>query len=394
VGAAALVAALSGCWLQPGLGPERNAWNSLEDTLTADTVGRLEQAWAVDLGTAAVNDPVVSEVGVHATSNQVITTVRRDDGSRRWSVPLDGHEVYGATKHEDTLIVAGTGGWRLNVETGEGPAAPPGYIRTSVAIVGNGYWVGEHFERCCDGQSFHTMGVRDLDDPSQNWTMFLGTGEGFRRDDFAIGSERFYRGNAAYSFSKPDRPCDAFDPPLCEPLWRAPLLPNGGAPSRPVLSPDDQTLYFAQTGGALTAVDAVDGTLLWRTDVGGGGARQLLAPPTVDDGSLYLPASDGTVYRLPAAGCGAPTCTATVLGVAGREVTKQAALAGGVLYVAAGDGTVEAFPAGGCTQPPCAALWSVDTGASPITGAPAVAFGSLVVGTGDGRVIAYRVREG
>jgi outer membrane protein assembly factor BamB len=382
---------MSGCWLQPGNGPERNAWNALEGTITADTAGRLAHAWTVDLGTAAANDPVISDLGVHATSNQVVTTLRRDDGSRRWSVPLSG-EVYGATKHDDTLVVAGSNLWRFDAETGEAPFPVP--LVNSVVVVGNGHRVGETVEHCCDGQSFHRLGVRNLEDPDQSWSLFLGMGESFGPDELAIGAERFYKGLSAYPLIEPEGGCsDPFRQP-CPALWSAPSVANGGAPSRPVLSPDEQTLYFAQAGGVLTAVDAGDGTLLWRADVGGGGVRQLLAPPTVDDGSVFLPASDGTVYRLPAAGCGAATCTAAVLGVAGRQVDEQAALAGGVLYVGATDGTVKAFPAAGCAASPCSALWSVDTGSSAITGAPAVAFGRLVVGTGDGRVIAYRVPEG
>jgi outer membrane protein assembly factor BamB len=70
-------------------------------------------------------------------------------------------------------------------------------------------------------------------------------------------------------------------------------------------------------------------------------------------------------------------------------VTEQAALAGDVLYVAADDGTVTALPAAGCNRPPCPPLWDVEHG-SRITGAPAVALGRLVIGTEDGRVIAYR----
>jgi hypothetical protein len=60
-----------------------------------------------------------------------------------------------------------------------------------------------------------------------------------------------------------------------------------------------------------------------------------------------------------------------------------------VVFTGAADGTVAAYDAHGCGAPTCASLWSdVGTG-SPITGAPAISNGHVIVGTAQGSIIAY-----
>jgi hypothetical protein len=46
----------------------------------------------------------------------------------------------------------------------------------------------------------------------------------------------------------------------------------------------------------------------------------------------------------------------------------------------------------GCGAAECEPLWTTTTG-SRITGAPALAYGKLLVGTEDGRVIAYGIPD-
>ncbi|HEX8805056.1 MAG TPA: hypothetical protein VF743_12710, partial [Acidimicrobiales bacterium] len=52
------VLAAAGCWPQPGRGPEHQAWNPAEATLTAANVATLQPAWSVDVGRWAA-EPVV-----------------------------------------------------------------------------------------------------------------------------------------------------------------------------------------------------------------------------------------------------------------------------------------------------------------------------------------------
>ena len=40
-----LSVSLSGCWLQPGFGPEHQRWNRFEDQLAAADVASLHQVW-------------------------------------------------------------------------------------------------------------------------------------------------------------------------------------------------------------------------------------------------------------------------------------------------------------------------------------------------------------
>jgi outer membrane protein assembly factor BamB len=388
MGAVALSVSLAGCWLQPGAGPHRDGSNPLEDDLTAAEAPDLGQAWSVDLGDLPVNDPTISPAGVHATTDDLVTTLRRADGSTRWSqaVPELISWVEAATFHRDRLLVpmgATTGGGTRVFDAATGRQFDTTANTNSAATIGDGVLAGEFIGRA--GVDFFTFfEIYDLDEPSRSWSNFRPT-DTFSRDGVTIGAGRLFNGSAAFPLQPHDGCLRQSGVVSCPPLWS---VPTSGVVNA-VLSPDETSLFLAERNGTVTAVDPEDGAVQWRSDLGGRRRREIHTTPTVGGGNVYVPTSDGTVFTLPVDGCRRATCTAAVLGVAGHPVTEQAALAGGVLYVAADDGAVTALPAAGCGRPPCSPLWEAETG-SRITGAPAVAFGHLVIGTEDGRVIAYR----
>jgi outer membrane protein assembly factor BamB len=184
----------------------------------------------------------------------------------------------------------------------------------------------------------------------------------------------------------PSVECPVYGSPLCDPLW---TLDLGSEGMTPVVSADGGTVYIGNRQGQVRVLDAVDGTERWSASLGPVGAPGLSAAPTLGDGWLYVPSSDGRVYVFDADGCGAATCSAVWVGATGSPVRRQAALAGGVLYVASEDGSIDAYDGAGCNSILCVPLWSGSTG-SAITGGPVVALGHLLVGTADGRLIAYR----
>jgi outer membrane protein assembly factor BamB len=113
----------------------------------------------------------------------------------------------------------------------------------------------------------------------------------------------------------------------------------------------------------------------------------VVAPPALAGGSLFVPTADG-LQVLAAGGCGSAECVPVWTAAAG-DVRTQPAVAGGVVFAGAEDGAVSAYPAAGCGAATCAPVWSTSTG-SALTGGPVVANGQLYVGTGDGRLVAYR----
>jgi outer membrane protein assembly factor BamB len=352
-----------------------------------------------------VSDPAISTQGVHVTAGYTTLTTRRlGDGAERWSVSVPGDPNTPSvlpgpvSVRDDTIFVPisnyknftpGSGVHAYDIRTGAGGdiVAPEavGGVTVSAAILAS------TFKGCVPGICVARLDVTDLSDPSRNWNTLLNFNDtGVRATTTAVGNDRIIVGQGsqvdAFSVAKPTGCSTQNGPSFCPPLWTRAL---GGSPTVPILSDHASTVYVGTSAGGVWALDARDGSVLWRADIAGGGARQIQAPPTLGGGRLYVTTSDGTLFAFDANGCGAPTCPPTWAASTASPITKQAALAGGVLYIGSEDGSIDAYRADGCGAGLCAPLWRTSTG-SPITGAPAVALGSLVVGTADGRLIAYR----
>jgi outer membrane protein assembly factor BamB len=229
----------------------------------------------------------------------------------------------------------------------------------------------------------------NLNDPSQSWDVVYtgGTFESAVSDDWIISIQGDAVVNAfPRSGPSPDLCEETEFATRCRPAWSQTL---GGVATAPVISDDGQTVFVGDTGGTLSALNIADGTVRWTSTVGA--ERRIFAAPTVGDGSVFVTTDDGLVFAYDADGCGdgdvLPCDARWVSGGADGPVRQQAALAGGVLYVAANDGSIKAFDAEGCVSY-CNPLWQTFVGRA-ITGAPAVARGHLVVGTTDGRLIAF-----
>ncbi len=410
--------AAAGCWVAPGQGPNRSAFNALETSINVDTVATLHEEWT-NTWAGTMRDPLSQGGIVFAPSGSFFSGgVRAIDmatGATLWQLPAPAttDEFAGA------VLVDGGGAW---LGTGNGRLDNMAPFRvdatTGVALQGRGELSGIPEALRGDTLALHggifqpfvdvpaisgdfvTVGGTD---GSLSWTGFVDfsvSGEPppavlplTLGPDFvypatsgslalAPGDMAFVAGMRAYPVGGPaaqncGRP--NFERLAC-PAWATPL--DGTLVTPAVRSDDASLIYVATDAGTLYALDAATGAVAWTSALG----APVIAPPATVFGRLYVPTTDGRLVVLPAAGCGAPSCSALATGDAGSSIGVQPGVAGGVVFTGSSDGTVHAFPAD-CTGT-CPVLWSAQAGGA-ITGAPAIDGGHLLVGTGNGRTVAY-----
>ena len=407
VGVAALALGATGCWMQPRLEPGRTNHSNQDAELTVATVADLELSWSTavtdDPGTGfaavapvALNDRVygVADVGDGGdfgffaaaafdaeTGERTWTTVweditlafpqRVDDpvllGNRLIApsytyVPIDGNDVtpgsatvgfdvatgevtYGDRRHSaDAAVVDGA----LVATSLDGPPFPPSVpVEPTIAAI--------------EGLAFR---------PVQAVTALPG--------DYAIVGDRVAwsdGGTAALGFSSQCPPRDGG----CAPDWTTNLASSVG---NPTALGADQVVY-TDAAGTLSVLDMATGAVAWQAAVGGG----TLTQATVSPSSILVGTQAGQLVVFPAEGCGAATCSPLWQGTVGGPARFVLSV-GDVVFVATSQGTVAAFDASGCGAATCAPLATVDAGAA-ITGSPIVHQGKLIVGTADGRLVAF-----
>jgi outer membrane protein assembly factor BamB len=175
----------------------------------------------------------------------------------------------------------------------------------------------------------------------------------------------------------------------CTPLWTGDVAVGESSPTVA-----GGVVYVGDQFSGVYAFDA-DGCgqatcePLWVGETGG----YVINSPAVSGGVLYAGGSDETLYAFDASGCGASTCSPLWTGpVSGPIYASSPAVANGVVYVASFDAApnsyLNAFDAAGCGGSVCAPLWK-GTGGHYLNSSPAVAYGSVYIGSGDGTLLAY-----
>ena len=398
--AVAAASVLSGCWVQPGADSERSSFGALESSITPANVAQLHEAWTKDLG-GRVNDAAVTLDGVFATSGLYpeagrVAVLSPADGATRWSKDLFG-EQSGYSTGPPTVVGANvlvpepgvsailpSSIHRFAIDTG----TPAGTVTHATAtVVARGTKLVGTWAQAASISAVASFVFVEDTGGSGSWNALLdfGTSTVPSPTTAAIGPDRFFIGRgpaiAAFSLAKPASCIDHFGVLTCDPIW---TTPTSTTPTHPVLSRDDTTV-FAGAGHALVTLDATTGAAGWVGTLG----AQVTEAPAIGDGRVYVPTATGELDVFDAAGCGTATCAPLWTADAGSDITRSpAVVAGGLVYTASDDGTVHAFPAAGCGHPTCASLWSVDTGGQ-ISGGPVAALGRVLVGTDDGRLIAY-----
>jgi hypothetical protein len=406
--------ALSGCWYQAGQGPGRTSHNAFESEITADNVGELAVRWVAETDGSSVQDPVVSNAGVHVgDAAESFYGFDTATGERLWThhlenpgisltlgqVASDGNRVW-VSSGIGNLGGHYTNTW-LDAATGAdlGSAGASGLLDRLRGTLSASRHVGFG-----SGTPVATsLVIRDSADPTVGWSAPVyitpGVGGG-AAPAVTLGTDAVYQAGVGIvgvtttpTFGNGIRSWPVDDPTMCPasanslacPDWVT-SLPGSGS-TTPVLDDEETTLYTVDSLGTLHAVDAGDGSVLWTAAVGAAPT----GTPALAEGVVYVPTGGGIV-AVDADGCGAATCsplwTGTDAGTGGGGATDQPAVAGGVVFTAWSDGSVKAFDAAGCGSSTCASSWSQLIG-SPVTGAPAVTGGQVYVATQDGRVIAY-----
>jgi outer membrane protein assembly factor BamB len=422
---------LAACWPVEGQGPDRNADNPFEHTITAANVSGLKVVWNVNTGGQFVSSPVVSDVGVHVTGLFQATgyyidllTYHTDNGAPMWTAPVSPCCAPGNPQFSAPAVVSGrvAAGWAY-VKHGPGviaeadaPAfdqstgAPKGGVGIGPIEAVRGATVVTSFaspmDQLRDRRGFE---VTNLTDPSKSWGAVLDypdSGYG----GFTFGSKHLFQGGLgpsttlpgqgsnvagvrAYPVTPPAKNCGSTNDLAC-PQW---VMTTDGGASAPVLSPDNSIVYDvlgpSAGGGSLYALDAETGKVLWSGSLGTatGGS------PALANGKLFVPTDQGNVLVFDAQGCSTAVCAPLWTDATGTTSRLwQPAVGGDVLYTAAvnagsvPNGALRAFPVGGCGKATCGPIWSASV-AGGISGQPAVSNGRVFVPTDDGHLIAYGI---
>ena len=390
IGVLALGTTLAGCWLQPGYDAAHSNWNPGENLLTAATVGGLTELWDTQVPTATgVNAPVGLPGNIYATTTSGDAAgVDAATGALTWArdfydeptgfTPFLGAPVW----HQGSLLVPAT-----------------------VFRFGTVHKLNPADGTTVDGGSYSGDAVGDLAVADDRVAVFSGTGNssgfGIARigwkytpqiffslsgpgpgSHFAIVGDRIQwsQGTQALGFSAA---CPSYPPgypvPGCAPDWATDL---GGTPTAPAGIGTTQVVY-ADSTGTVTVLDTASGAVVWTAELG----AAVTGAPAVADGNILLATGGGQLVALPAAGCGTATCTPLWSGDVGGTPGTGPVAGGDVAYVGVA-GDVVAFALDGCGGPTCPSLARVSAG-STITGGPIVHDGRVVVGTQDGRVVAF-----
>jgi len=415
MGLVVVVLALSACWPVPGQNPDRTAHNGLERTLTRQVVGDIEELWATSLATGAVRDPIVVEGGVIVS---VDTDLHRFDvatGEHEWTwgPPAGYPAMVGAPAFgvDDRLLATyGQVGrashyvssW-LDPVSGEVIEAAPSTGRP--ASVRGDREVGTSVQQIEPPISGVDIAVTDLSTGSRSSYLAVDFGEQSSDTPFGVtlGGERVYHSGFAIGSAAPwtrevavrafpvtggSSTCGPPEAPYfgCA-TWSAVVGPR---PTVPVIGPGEAEIYVGTGAGTVVALDAATGAIRWTVDVG----APVSGPPALAEGVLYAGTAAGTLVAVDAHGCGATTCRPLWTATGGPDpIATQPAVAGtgaeAVVYAGTTGGTIRAYAAAGCGKRTCRQpLWTADAG-GPVTGGPIVTGGRVVVGTENGRLVAY-----
>jgi outer membrane protein assembly factor BamB len=416
VAVAGLALAAPGClWAQPRADAGHTGVNGLEQTLTAATVGDLEQAWSVD-GLTDVGNVVVAKGTAVVRSGITLHAYDARTGAPRWTADAEdvnpGPFPYGPPTITDPTIVgdAVVVGYQVlrlsavthnelvayDLATGDQlPTTPPLYSRVSsestITVAGDLLWGPYNiFTGGIQGQRLFGIAGATLDGSLQVLT-----------SEFTDGQTAVAVGDGIAAYGAPGGRLEAIDaagtracetPPgvestrLCEPLWSLAL---GDVVETPVVR--GGTVY-ATTPASLFALtlpapsDPVGTTPepLWAASVPGG-----TAPAVSGGGDAYVGSSAGggrlEAYDGPSCPYGSD-CAPAWVGPVGGAVSRPPSVAADVVYVASGS-TLSAFAAGGCGAASCDPLWAVDAPGT-VTSEVSVAGGRVYVTTGD-TLVAY-----
>jgi outer membrane protein assembly factor BamB len=385
LGVLAVVAGLSGCWLQPGFDAGRSGWNDGEHTITAANVDQLTELWDVDIAGVGGLGAVVSTGGkVYTIKGTVVSARRADTGAEVWQrdlplePPAESRSLSGPVIFQNRLLV-GAEDWALSFPSGQvyDLSVSTGAIVGSSAsgpasdlAVADGLLVRQSIAKVSSLGDY----VVWLDWKYQP-AMPAGVGLG-QPGRFAIVGDRvaWSTGTDALGYDTTCPPASSGD--LCPPVWRTALAT---APVD-IAAVGTTHVAYSDSAGTVSVLDAPTGAVSWTADAGSGVSRLAVA-----GGTIFASTVDNRLIALPAAGCGAPTCgplwEATLAGPGLDPV-----IGGDVVYVPAG-GDIAAFAVAGCGTATCEPLTVLD--AERDLSGLIVDEGRVVASSADGHLVAF-----
>jgi outer membrane protein assembly factor BamB len=388
VGALVLIAGLSGCWPVVGQGPDRAAYNAIENGITPATVNRLTVAWTRTTAGDTPVEIVASTSHAVATAGPRLYAIDLGDGQVAWfndGSAGGGWQTPGADGTEVTAVQSTVSG-QSTTRFDEGTGAVLGTTTAGRMESRRGTRTLFETASLAGGTITHAFSVVDASDPSGNFggAYDQGANASFQRltlgavKVYAAGqgltnvSGRLVRANGVRSFFPSQGP--SICAPFVCPNWSVAI--DGGGATDPVLAPDESAVFTATDAGTVYAVDAATGAVLWLAAAG----SPVDQMPALANGVLYVAPRNGQVLAFAAGGCGAATCAPLYQFDTGGQVTTQPAVAGGLVYTGTQAGRVQAFPAAGCGAAHCAPAWSAGVG-GPVSAGPIVSVGNVLVGT-------------
>jgi outer membrane protein assembly factor BamB len=409
--AVVLVVALAGCWPAVGQNPDRTAANPFETQLTTGTVGGLRELWDTTIGAGEVGPPIVDGGGVIARSTQhSLARVDARSGAQvwAWQPPVDPPEFVSVSDPHivDGRLLVGYGArnyWEASwvdpatgAELGDAPygglvravrgdlVLVESYIYGSLTPIAVWFGIVDR----ATGTSTGGLAAVVYGDPVPQWT--LGAGALFNSGPGLPATADPNSGlNVVRAFPAADIDGTCGPPEyanLACPTW---MTEVGSLPTAPVVGPGGATVYVGTAAGEVVALDAASGAVQWRAAVG----AAVTEPPALAAGVLYVGTAAGRVVAVDADGCGVATCpTLWSAAVGSGAVATQPAVGGSgptaVVYAATTSGDVASIAAAGCGRATCRRLWSGSVGADVSSG-PIVSTGRVIVGTADGRLVAF-----
>lgn len=378
-GALVLGTTLSGCWEQPGFDAGHTNWNPGESVLTPATVDDAVELWSYDTG----DDPVIAPLSVSGkvyagdATGPIKGAVALDaaTGALVWATSSDqlpegvvsDLAYLGGNLHFSWSQITFGGFATINASTG------------ALTFTGGAGGNGNSDVAVVDGLRVVRGQGQNRFFPGQVATWVLGPHCDVRfiapfGDPNGGKAFAFVGTNLMWSFgteARGYRDCDTSSRAYAT-TWTTQL---GGTPTGVAAVGANGAVYVDDTG-TVTLVDATTGAVQWTAEAGAG-----TTGPTVADGKVLVTTGDSRLVAY-AADTGAQLWEATL------PANGSAVVAGGeVAYVAAGTDIV-AFAVDGCGAASCPALTTIPVGAT-VSGGPIVDDGRIVVGTSDGRVVAF-----
>ncbi len=179
---------------------------------------------------------------------------------------------------------------------------------------------------------------------------------------------------------------------VCSPIWK--IKTQGPVDTSPTVA---NSVVYIDAGGKLYAVRE-DRSYVWQPFSPPSQPSQLahfVFSPVVDNGTLYIGASDGKLYAFKVQDCIQGSCSPLWIAQTAGKIHSSPTVTDGKIYVSTGE-ELYAFDANGCGKSTCAFVWKAQMKSSSDSldedgpfSSPAVANKNVYIGSADGKLYVF-----